>query len=135
MDNKGLKLYVYVILDNHFHLVALAPQFSETIMALKKFTARNIVDQLKLDNKDWLLAQPAFYKKSYKSKSDYQVWQEGIHPKLITSVEMLTQKIEYIHHNPVKRGLVELPEHWLHSSARNYILEDHSLIKIDCTLC
>jgi len=49
---------------------------------------------------------------------------------LIISEEMLVQKIEYIHNNPVKRGLVDLPEHWRHSSARNYVLGDHSLIQL-----
>ena len=31
----------------------------------------------------------------------------------------------------VKRGLVDEPEHWRYSSARNYILGDHSIIRID----
>ncbi len=45
--------------------------------------------------------------------------------------KMLVQKIEYIHFNPVKRGYVESPEHWRYSSARNFLLEDHSIIEID----
>ena len=36
-----------------------------------------------------------------------------------------------MHWNPVKKGLVEEPEFWKYSSARNYILEDDSLIKLD----
>ncbi len=32
----------------------------------------------------------------------------------------MRQKVNYIHENPVKRGYVELPEHWRYSSARNY---------------
>ena len=36
------------------------------------------------------------------------------------------------HLNPVRKGYVEYPEHWLYSSARNYILKDHSIITIDC---
>ncbi|NIR50255.1 transposase, partial [candidate division KSB1 bacterium] len=43
----------------------------------------------------------------------------------------LVQKIEYIHFNPVKRGLVDFPEHWRYSSARNFVCEDHSVIQID----
>ncbi len=34
---------------------------------------------------------------------------------------MMRQKINYIHQNPVKRGYVDLPEHWRYSSARNYV--------------
>lgn len=33
---------------------------------------------------------------------------------------MMREKLKYIHTNPVKRGYVELPEHWRYSSARNY---------------
>jgi hypothetical protein len=33
----------------------------------------------------------------------------------------MRQKIAYIHDNPVKRGYVDLPEHWRYSSARNYL--------------
>ena len=50
---------------------------------------------------------------------------------LILNEKMLVEKIDYIHLNPVKRGYVEKPEHWLYSSARNYLLNDHTIIKID----
>ena len=129
--NKGLHLFAFVILDNHFHLVASALDLSTTIASLKKFTAKKIIDQLNQDNKSWLLNQLSYYKKKYKTGSDYQVWQEGIHPQLITTDKMLIQKIEYIHYNPVKCELVDKPEHWRYSSARNYLLNDHSIIKID----
>ena len=32
----------------------------------------------------------------------------------------MRQKLDYIHRNPVKRGYVDLAEHWRYSSARNY---------------
>lgn len=44
---------------------------------------------------------------------------------------MLRQKIAYIHNNPVRRGWVDLPEQWRYSSARNYLLGDHSVLEID----
>ncbi|MGR3319469.1 MAG: hypothetical protein ACUZ8O_13455 [Candidatus Anammoxibacter sp.] len=58
-------------------------------------------------------------KKKYKSGSRHQFWQEGSHPQLIEDVVVLKQKVEYMHMNPVKRGLVRLPEHWFYSSAAN----------------
>jgi len=54
-----------------------------------------------------------------------------VHPEWILNNEMLIQKAQYIHYNPVRRGLVEMPEHWLYSSSRNYLLNDHSVIQID----
>lgn len=134
IDQKSLKLYVYAILDNHFHLIVSAPKLAEVISSVKKYSAKMIIKQLKHDNKEWLLNQLTYRKKAYKMASNYQVWQEGAHPVLISSLDVFRQKAEYIHHNPVRRGLVDQPEHWRYSSARNYILDDHSIIKIDCTL-
>ncbi len=130
-ENKDLELYAYVILDNHYHLIAKAPELTKVIQSIKRHSAKQIINLLKKDNKEWLLNQLAYYKKKYKIDSDFQIWQEGFHPEQIQNEKMLKQKIEYIHYNPVKRGLVTNPEDWLYSSARNYILDEHSMIKID----
>ena len=130
-EQKQLKLHAYVILDNHFHLVVSGPDLSNTISSLKKFTAREVLSQLQQDRKEWLLNQLAYFKKRHKTESAHQVWQEGVHPQLIINETMLIQKIECIHYNPVKRGLVDLPVHWRYSSARNFESGDHSILAID----
>ena len=56
-------------------------------------------------------------KKDYKYNSEYQVWQESFHPKEILTDEIFQQKIDYIHMNPVKKGLVNEPGDWEYSSA------------------
>jgi hypothetical protein len=61
------------------------------------------------------------YGKTHKHDRAYQFWQEGVHPELIQNEAMMRQKIEYIHHNPVKRGYVGKAEHWRYSSARDYL--------------
>ena len=48
------------------------------------------------------------------------MWQEGFHPQQIISEDMLHQKVNYLHHNPVRIGVVEQPEDWVYSSARDY---------------
>ena len=50
--------------------------------------------------------------------------------EVIQNVGMLRTKLEYIHNNPVQAGLVASPEEYKYSSARNYILGDHSIIEI-----
>jgi hypothetical protein len=60
------------------------------------------------------------YKQRTKARSDFQVWQEGFHPQQIVSQEMLHQKIDCLHHNPVRASLVARPEDWVYSSARDY---------------
>jgi hypothetical protein len=39
---------------------------------------------------------------------------------LIYSQKFIEQKLDYIHANPVKAGIVKKPEEYLYSSARNY---------------
>jgi len=64
--------------------------------------------------------QFSYHKKAHRTESTYQIWEEGFHPKLIQSDRMMKEKIEYIHHNPVKRGYIEEAEHWRYSSAKDY---------------
>ncbi len=49
-----------------------------------------------------------------------KIWQEGIQPKLIQGEQMMRDRINYIHNNPVKRGYVDEAHHWRYSSARDY---------------
>lgn len=129
--NKGLRLYAYVVMENHVHMIAGAPDVSSVVQSFKGFTAREIVRLAEAEGRRPLLNQFAMHKKRYKSASQHQVWQEGAHPQLIQGDEMLNQKMVYIHDNPVRRGYVDAPEHWRYSSARNYFLDDHSVLEID----
>ena len=64
-----------------------------------------------------------FFKKScekLKRNQKYKVWQTGFHAEEIRTQKFLEQKIDYIHYNPVKARIVEFPEHYIYSSARNY---------------
>src|SRR5699024_7952858 len=92
--------------------------------------ARQIIDWLRKEKRSRILYQLKALKKSYKTSQDYQFWQDGFHPKQLVGDDMLIQKIEYIHNNPVKRGYVDKPEHWRYSSARNYAGME-GLIEVD----
>ena len=128
---KNLSIYAYVILENHFHLICQAINLSNILQSLKRHTTKFIVEQLKHDQKDWTLNLLEFYKKRHKRESHHQLWQEGFHPQQIISDDMFRQKVEYIHYNPVKRGYVELPEHWYYSSAGDFILNRSGAIQLD----
>lgn len=118
---EGLKIFYYVIMDSNTHMiVSHKDDIGGIIRNLKSYAAKEMIKYLKNDSRKWMLHLMKHYKKSYKQKSEYQFWQEGSHPKLIHSVDMLEQKVDYIHFNPVKRGLVLEPDDWLYSSARNY---------------
>jgi REP element-mobilizing transposase RayT len=117
---KGMKLFGYVILENHLHFIASAPELANAVKSFKMYTARKIVDLLQANGADVLLKQMKSMKRPHKMDSEFQVWDEGSHPKKISNDEMMLQKLEYSHNNPVKRGYVDEPTHWRYSSARNY---------------
>jgi REP element-mobilizing transposase RayT len=129
-SEKGLKIYFYVIMDNHFHIIVKHPDLSDLMRSLKGFTAVKILEELHKDKNKWKLDLFKYYRKKFKSTT-YQVWQEGFHPQLISSDKMLAQKVEYLHYNPVKRGLVNNPEDWKYSSANNREWDDSLIIELD----
>jgi REP element-mobilizing transposase RayT len=117
---REFRLFGYVILYDHLHIIASAPRLSQAMQSFKSYTARQIIDMLKRDSASPLLEQLRMHKLRHKTQSEYQVWQEGSHPKQIRDEEMMRQKLMYIHENPVKRGHVDDPLHWRYSSARDY---------------
>jgi len=52
--------------------------------------------------------------------SEYQFWRQDNQPKELYSPAFVFQKLNYIHNNPVEAGIVEKPEEYLYSSARDY---------------
>jgi REP element-mobilizing transposase RayT len=117
---RSLQLFAYVILENHLHFVASAPDLRTVVKNFKSYMARRVIDLLERRSAGVLLRQLRFHKEANKVDSEFQLWQEGSHPKQIDSDEMMWQKIEYAHDNPVKRGYVRDPLHWRYSSAANY---------------
>src|SRR6476646_10333069 len=98
-------------MENHLHLVASSPDLGRDLKDFKSFTARQVIDLLEARGAVPLLRQLAWHKAGHKTDSRYQLWQEGSHPQLIQGEEMLRQKLEYTHYNPVKRGYVDDPTH------------------------
>lgn len=119
-EESNIKLYAYVLMHNHLHLIAEGEDLSGKLRKLKSYTARKIIDVLKERNRALILRKLSMNKHDHHKDSEYQVWQEGFHPKQINSLTMMSQKIEYIHFNPVKASFVDKPEDWRCSSARNY---------------
>src|SRR5439155_11323019 len=117
-EQGRLVIYGFVILENHIHWIASAEDLGKEVGDFKSFTARRIIDYLEEQKVHMLLQQLRFFKAVHKRDRPYQLWQEGSHPQLIHDEEMMRQKLEYIHNNPVKRGYVDESTHWRYSSAR-----------------
>jgi hypothetical protein len=64
----------------------------------------------------------------YNSNNKYfQFRRQESHPLVLYSKEVIDQKLDYIHNNPVEYGYVVNPEEYLYSSARNYAGLDNLL--------
>ncbi len=131
--NQGLFLYGFVIMTNHLHCLVSAKEgcyLEDIVASFKKFTTSQIKILLEKDNRKYI---SALIKSSYSKKDGtaFQIWQRENYPEIIESEKFFLQKMNYIHNNPVKKGYVAKPEDWVYSSARNYLLNDNSLIKID----
>ncbi|MDP2904211.1 MAG: transposase, partial [Methylovulum sp.] len=85
--------------------------------SLSLFFINSLINKVKTS----LLDRLRFAKRAHKTDRDYQFWQEGVHAELVFSETIMREKLEYIHNNPVKRGYVNLPEHWRYSSAGHYV--------------
>ena len=127
---EAFRLYGYVIMENHLHFVAQAPVLDRCVSSFKSYTAKQLLHYLEEQNDRRLLDRLRFARKAHKHDREYQLWQEGSHAELVFSEDIMREKLDYIHNNPVKRGYVEKPEHWRYSSAGNYMGEA-GLIGID----
>lgn len=118
--HQGLQLYGYVVMENHLHYLAQADDLCRCVASFKSFTARKAIEHLHSIGATKALERLRVAKRMHKHDREYQFWQEGSHAELVCSEAVMHQKLEYIHYNPVRRGYVDLAEHWRYSSARNY---------------
>ncbi|MFP7753879.1 REP-associated tyrosine transposase [Thermodesulfobacteriota bacterium B35] len=119
-QRQGLQIFGYVLLENHLHAVTRAGNLPAIWRNFKSYSARQLISMLTGRAVVVFLKRMRFSRRAFREDRQYQFWQEGSHPQAISGEEMLRQKLEYIHLNPVKRGYVDRPEHWRWSSARNY---------------
>jgi putative transposase len=118
VQQKRIKLYAFVIMNNHLHLI-WQPMPGQTLQTIQhsflKHTAQEIKLNLQQTNRE-LLEQ---FKVGAKDRM-YQFWERNSLSVELRSSKVFNQKLEYIHHNPVKAGLCINPEDYYYSSAKFY---------------
>ena len=123
--NKGLIIFAFVIMSNHIHLLVRSDNgnLSDVIRELKSFTAKKMLETIESINesrRDWMLNIFEFAAKRHKRNEKYQLWTHENHAEEIFSNKFIDQKIDYIHQNPVRAGIVQHAEEYMYSSARAY---------------
>lgn len=135
IQNKGMILYGYVIMSNHIHMIVQSDQedVSGLLRDFKKFTAKKILEQIQSQpesRREWMLSRFKKATETHQRNKEFQFWRYGNHPEEIYSQKFLWSKLDYIHLNPVRAGIVSKASHYNYSSASNY-LNDNGLLEIN----
>jgi REP element-mobilizing transposase RayT len=134
-NNKGLKVWGYIIMTNHVHCIlsAVNNNLPDILRDLKRHTASTILKAIQSpeeSRRDWMMKRFEFAARSNIRNGDFQFWTHDNHPMELITEKFISQKLNYIHLNPVRAGFVGNSEDWLYSSASNYLYKQ-SLIEID----
>lgn len=135
-ENKGLELFGFCIMTNHLHLICSAKEgfrLSDILRDFKRHTAKQLLKSIhdeEESRRHWILKLLKEAGSINKKNKEYQVWRQDNHPIDLYSNNVIDQKLDYIHDNPVVEGIVENAEDYLYSSARNYSGMD-GILEID----
>lgn len=120
VDTGLIKVYAFVIMPNHLHLVWEMCKFNKKEMphaSFNKKTSHIIIKDLKANHYNVLM----FFKVDDQERA-YRIWQRDALAVLMDSRNKVEQKIDYIHLNPLteKWNLADRPENYRWSSAKFY---------------
>ncbi len=124
---KGMEIFAWVIMTNHIHLVFRITNEGKPEQVLgdfKRFTSKKIVEAIQENSsesrREWMLEQFKNAAQNSSNVSQYQFWRHDNRPIELWSNHVIDEKIEYVHQNPVKAGMVDYTEDYLYSSAKDY---------------
>jgi REP element-mobilizing transposase RayT len=126
---QGLNLYAWCLMSSHLHLVlrtkdAAAPAFFER--DFKKYTTPALLKTIEMEmdlRRDWMLQRFEEYSRSLRRLEKFNLWQNCSSPLRIDQEQprLLMDRIIHVHENPVREAIVDQPEAYLFSSARDYV--------------
>lgn len=137
IENKGLVLHAWVIMTNHVHLIVSSNnnKIEFIVRDVKKYTSKQIIKAIlehpSESRKEWMLNLFSFTGQNNNNNKDFQFWIQNYHPIELSSNDKTKQRLNYLHENPVRSGLVWEPWHFKYSSAIDYYTKEHGLLKIE----
>ena len=121
---KGMEIFAWCIMSNH-----VCPVFRSAgeqkpgllIGDFKRLTSKEIVKAI-IDNpqeskKEYLRKHFSKAASNSSNVNGYQFWKHDNHPIELWSNRVIDEKINYVHQNPVKAGLVFRAQDYLYNSA------------------
>ncbi|MES2380037.1 MAG: transposase [Bacteroidota bacterium] len=122
VQQKRIVVYGFVLMNNHIHIiwqVQANNKPKEIQLSFMKYTAQMIIKDLRNNHQQVLV----HFRVDNKDRK-HQIWERNPLNIELRSREVLEQKLNYIHQNPVKANLCLLPEEYVFSSAAYYYCID-----------
>lgn len=111
---ENASIHAYVVMPNHFHLLIHFPE-NHNISAFMRDLKKRI----------------AYEYYQLQKVPPFPFWQDRFDDLLIYSEKQYAIKLNYIHNNPVKSGLVGKAEDWEYSSVGFYIAEKCGIVTVN----
>src|SRR5579872_6024042 len=128
VEAQGVSIYAWVLMSSHLHLVlrpkeASAPAYFER--DFKKYTTPLVLKAMEMEmdfRRGWMMQHFEDYSKSLRRIEKFHLWQNCSSPVRIDCRQprCLLDRIAHIHENPVRERIVDQPEAYVFSSARDY---------------
>ncbi len=116
-QSGGFSIYAYVLMPDHLHVITdNILKSSRVLQYINGIVSRRVIDHLKEHGHNASLQKLRHQTKERGYK--YSLWDHHNNVFSITSEGMFMQKVNYVHQNPVRAGLVDKAEDYLWSSIR-----------------
>ncbi len=125
-NNNRFRLYGYVIMPNHFHLlleIAENDEISSLMRDIKKYYSYRF--------KTVLCRELGYPLSNFRKDDSYHFWETGFDEVTIINEKTFYSKLNYIHNNPVRAGLSDSPQEYPYSSAPFYFGKSKPIFPID----
>jgi len=143
-EHKELKIYAYVFMLNHIHLIIQSPDVAGFLRDFKRHSTKELIENIRKteppvlrlfeeNNRKGARYNLAPARSAPASGSvvtpRYTIWQKTNLPKIIETADYFMQKKKYIEDNPVRKEYVAEPQHWVYSSAH-----ESNVLKVEIDL-
>lgn len=143
-DTHKFHLWAWVIMPEHVHLLLWPPweriaseshsmrgRIRGILSSIKRPVAESAISYLTEHAPNYLRRMTV----TNATRTYHRFWQAGSgYDENVTEPAALHAIAEYIHLNPVRRGLVTRAEEWVWSSARDWAGQSDALVRVDRTL-
>ena len=110
-----------------FHETFTAKATEQTLTDFRKFTGRRLADY---SDKHLSPAFAVALAGQAGADRERRFWQPSRHPVQLETEEFWRTKLDYLHHNPCRKGLVRQAEHWRFSSAAYWLSREDSEVPL-----